>query len=1067
MRLKGNLLLIVLFYSLSLCAQLVRPGITVHKNWSIPLSSEQNFLNSSEYNDFKALCGYEINPTSGKKTGVLSFFDMSSEDTVSYMPYNSNNENVFYSVVVSDAIAVTGMSGPFVCAGYEETAPGNKDILIHSVYLNSSVFYSNDLVINKSYDQEARAIYQEYSNSYEYWVGGYNDTTGGNKDFWFGRIYNSGSPSLAWDTTFGGPGEDVITSITNISGNSILTGYTTSAPAIGKDIYSASFYWESLISQNTYQLPGDQVLNSSYNIYGSCIAVGYSDTSAASNNKDMLIVSFDYNGSVIWTKTIGTLFNDEAFTVREAYVGGNQNYIVSGYTTTADGDKQNYVVLLDYWGNVICERIFGDPSKDDCVNTMFSLPDNCQFYLFGQEGSEQSFNEIISFNYNFDIYDVTCHGGNDGGVYFNYPWAMSYINSSDMYDTLGNHYSSGGYGDYFYDLPAGKYYVYFSYNGGGMGKSGCYMMDSVIVGEPPLFVATTVPVNLNCYGNLGSITVTPTGGTGPYIYAWNDQNNQTTATAIDLPAGPYNVTVTDYNGCTIFASQLITQSPSPSVSVISSTNILCFGVNNGSATASVSGGVQPFTYLWNDPSSQTTPIATNLAGGSYIVSVTDVNGCSASATVTITQPATALVASATGINITCHGGNNGSATVIVSGGTPGYTYLWNDPGNQTGATANNLLAGTYAVTATDLYGCPTSTNVTITEPTLATAVSISSSSNVTCRGASDGLAIASASGGTSPYTYLWNDPLSQSGAVATNLSAGIYVVNVTDLKGCTAYSIVTITQPLIDLDISITSSSNVRCHGGNNGSATASVMGGTPGYTFIWNDPGTQSGTTASSLTAGTYLVYVSDMNGCNVSTTVTISQPATVLSVTGNIIGSSCAGNDGEVHISTSGGTPVYTYLWDDFTTNSDNYALVPGTHYLTVTDANGCTFNGTYNVPYSSLPAILKGTVSYSGGNISTGEGKVTLFVESNWSGCGQFDTLTYQNLTSAGFEFTDLLPGKYFLKVDLTNPESYPNVLNTYYNDGFVWIDADTIHLACNDNRYIPIQMHEIAPPSTRKL
>lgn len=1045
-------------------AQMVRPGVSLHKNWSV--SAEQNILGSDEYysfsayNTYRALCGYNINPLSGKKTGFVSLFDMANEDTLSYIQNPGTNTNVFYSVAITDAIGGSGTGIlPVVCGGYEESLSGDKDIFLHYEDFPVTLPYksNNDLIIPRPFDQEVKCVKNEFSSTY--WACGYSESGMGNKDFWFGKIDASSSvTSLMWDTTYGGVSEDILNSISFSDGHVLFTGYTTSSPSDGTDIHSVILNEgdNTVIYDVTYQLPGDQVLNSASNCYANTIAVGYSDTTAGKTNKDILIVCFDsYNGNVIWTQTVGTPFNDEAFSVREAYYSGNQNYIVAGYTTSVTGDKQNYVVMFDYSGNIVSQRIFGDQNEDECINTLYSLPDGCQFYLFGQQDAEQSFNEIVALNYNMDVYNSTCNGYNDAQVSIYPANGYGWLYSTDLYDTLGN-WVSGSWDTY--NLSPGKYYMEITYGEGG-GKSGCYVTDSVYVSEPQVLIAVTSSANLDCSGNLGNITAIPSGGTAPYYYSWNDLNSQTTATAIDLNVGDYNVTVTDDNGCTTFASQLILQSPSPAISVTSSTNINCYGANNGSATASATGGTPPYAYVWNDPMAQSTAIASNLSSGSYIVNVTDINGCSASATVTITQPTTVLAASATNANISCYGGVNGSATVSASGGTPGYTYLWNDAGSQTGATAYNLLAGNYTVTVTDLNGCTASANAAITQPASATSVSISSSSNVTCKGGNDGVAIASAIGGTPGYTYVWNDPLSQSGAIATNLLAGIYVVNVTDLNGCTAYVMVTITQPSVSLALSITSFSDVSCFAGNDGSATASVIGGTPGYTFLWNDPGAQTGITADNLTVGTYLVYVSDANGCNTATTVTINQPATALSVNGDIVGASCTGNDGQVQISTSGGTPAYLYLWDDLTTNSNNFSLSPGTHYLTVTDANGCTFNGSYVIPYASSLATLRGTVTYSGGYISTGDGKATLFVESDGTGSGQFDTLTYQTLTSAGYDFTNLLPGRYFLKVDITNPALYPNVLNTYYNNGILWVDADTINLSCNDLRYAHVQMHEV--------
>ncbi|HTA26396.1 MAG TPA: T9SS type A sorting domain-containing protein, partial [Bacteroidia bacterium] len=213
--------------------------------------------------------------------------------------------------------------------------------------------------------------------------------------------------------------------------------------------------------------------------------------------------------------------------------------------------------------------------------------------------------------------------------------------------------------------------------------------------------------------------------------------------------------------------------------------------NDGSATVTAGGGTSPYTYKWgSNCGSQTTATATALSAGTYTVTVTDAAGCTKTATVTITQPATAVTAFFCGVTgVTCHGGNNGSAQGMASGGTSPYSYHWSN--GETKVTPTNFSAGTYTVTVTDHNGCTATAAVTITQPTAITVTT--TQTNVSVHNGTNGTATATAGGGTPGYTYHWS--CSQTNARATGLSAGTYTVTVTDSHGCTGTASVTITQP--------------------------------------------------------------------------------------------------------------------------------------------------------------------------------------------------------------------------------------------------------------------------------
>ena len=479
--------------------------------------------------------------------------------------------------------------------------------------------------------------------------------------------------------------------------------------------------------------------------------------------------------------------------------------------------------------------------------------------------------------------------------------------------------------------------------------NGCVFTDNVTITEPlfPLDLPLSLQLITNALcdgGTNGTAQVLATGGTSPYVYAWEDITNpgvvfSTSPTVAFLSAGNYVCTVTDFNGC-VFSDNITITQPSPLTSSISGTNVLCHGGASGSATVTAGGGTSPYTFLWSD--GQTTQTATNLSAGTYDCVITDANGCSfTSISVTITEPS-AISSSISGTNVSgCYGNTNGSATVTAVGGTSPYTYLWSD--GQTTATATGLSAGNYDCVITDANGCPfTSSSVTITEPSPIT--SSISSINVLCHGDASGSATVTAGGGTSTYTYLWSD--GQTTATATGLSSGTYDCVITDANGCSfTSSSVTITEPS-PLTSSI-SSVNVLCNGDATGSATVTAGGGTSPYTYLWSDG--QTTLTAISLTAGTYDCVITDANGCSfTSSSVTITEPSTI-TVLETITNVSCfGGSNGVAIVSASGGVSPYLYNW----LGMNSSALPAGIHSYIVTDANLCSYTNTVTVSEPSTP-------------------------------------------------------------------------------------------------------------------
>ncbi len=511
--------------------------------------------------------------------------------------------------------------------------------------------------------------------------------------------------------------------------------------------------------------------------------------------------------------------------------------------------------------------------------------------------------------------NTSCNGSTDGGATasatggtgsYTYSWS----NSATTASITG--------------VAAGTYSVTIT------DANGCTDSSSVMITEPNSIVASTaVDSNVSCNGSSdGGATASATGGTGTYTYAWS--NSATTASITGIAAGTYSVTVTDANGCTDSTSVIIIQPTSLIAATALDSNVSCNGASDGAATASATGGTTAYTYAWSN--SATTASITGVVAGTYSVTITDANGCTDSASVTIIAPTGVIAAAVLDSNVSCNSGSDGGATASANGGTAGYTYSWSN--SATTASITGVAAGTYSVTVTDANGCTDSTSVTIAEPTAVVAASVVDS-NTSCNGSTDGGATASATGGTGSYTYSWSN--SATTASITGVAAGTYSVTITDANGCTDSSSVTITAPASVVATTVVDS-NVSCNGSTDGGATASATGGTGSYTYAWSN----SATTASitGIAAGTYSVTVTDANGCTDSTSVIIIQPTSLIAATALDSNVSCNGaSDGAATASATGGTTAYTYAWSNSATTASISGVLAGTYSVTVTDANGCT--------------------------------------------------------------------------------------------------------------------------------
>ncbi len=461
---------------------------------------------------------------------------------------------------------------------------------------------------------------------------------------------------------------------------------------------------------------------------------------------------------------------------------------------------------------------------------------------------------------------------------------------------------------------------------------------------------------------------------------------QSSSYSVMATPGAYQTTCDTVHGDALLAE--FSNKPAPiTIFTENVTAPLCNG-GTGSATITPWGGVSSYTYSWT-PSGGTNATGTGLSAGTYTITVTDKANKSATASVTITQPALLKATIGTPTNILCNGGTS-TMTAKASGGISPYIYLWT-PSGETNATATGLKAGSYKITVTDSNGCTATASVVITQPTVVTAT-MGTPNNPLCNGGVGNVTVT-AGGGISPYVYLWS-PSGGTNATGTGLTAGLYMVTITDLNNCSVTASVAITQPSV-LTATMGPPTNILCNGGT-GSATVSAKGGTAPYVYSWSPSG---GTNAmgTGLTAGTYVVTITDINSCTATASTIIAEPAILMATMGAPNNILCNGGTGSATVSASGGTAPYVYSWTPSGgSNAMGTGLTPGTYTVTVHDNNDCSATASVMITQPTAMVIIKDSVNVDGAGDCNGEASVNVNGGTapyfyNWSpGGGTNDTI-----------------------------------------------------------------------------
>jgi len=566
--------------------------------------------------------------------------------------------------------------------------------------------------------------------------------------------------------------------------------------------------------------------------------------------------------------------------------------------------------------------------------------------------------------------DVSCNGGTNGSLQLNIsdglaPYNISWDDSAVTTENRSNLTT----GEYFYTIED---------------ANNCTISGSLIISEPdPISIIVDLQQNPSA-GNAtdGLINITVANGTPPYTYEWKNSNGDVIATTEDISGlgiDTYTLTVRDANyntitdvGCESSIEITLINPNVLSVNIAETQGITCFGGNNGTLEAQVTGGVEPYVYQWYrqengsyvDLNQNVNSIA-NLVAGNYRVLITDNNVDQVQFDYTMAQPEEIIVSSII-TDVSCNGSIDGAVTLTATGGTGNYSVTWLDDNTITTFNRTNLEAREYFYTITDENDCSKDGSIIINEPTQI-IITTENKQNPSTSTATDGSIDINVTGGTPPYNFEWKN--SNGDIIATSedisgLEVDIYTVTIRDANyntlidvGCESTAIITLADPTV-LSVTISEAQSISCFGNSDGILTSEVIGGTNPYNYQWfrEENGSYSdlnvnAVSIENLSSGNYRVIVTDNTNTTAQFDFTLTEPSGI-QMTSDIQNVSCfGGNDGNINIDVNGGTAPYDFSWKnsnglEISTSEDLVNVVAGNYTVTIADTNGCTVENTIEI-------------------------------------------------------------------------------------------------------------------------
>ncbi len=464
----------------------------------------------------------------------------------------------------------------------------------------------------------------------------------------------------------------------------------------------------------------------------------------------------------------------------------------------------------------------------------------------------------------------------------------------------------------------------------------CEVTEDIVVNNTSgtLAISANSVSNENCGNDDGSIDITVVGGTAPYTFAWS--NAATTEDISGLSAGTYDVTITDNAGCTINGSYTVGNNTGTLSENAIVSNEVC-GNNGGSINLTPTGGIAPLSYLWSNGA--TSQDVSSLVAGDYSVVITDAVGCElTSATYTVSNDAGSLSILSTSIVNEICGDASGSIDIEMLGGTTPYTYLWNTADVTEDITG--LSEGTYDCTITDDNGCSVSTGtINLFNEAGTLSASTNSITDEVC-GDGTGQIDINTVGGVGPFTYSWDS--GQTTEDLTGLSAGTYILTITDDNGCVFAYNENVGNASPGFMVNSTIVTDETC-GDGTGGINVTTTGGSAPISYSWNNGATTEDLT--NVNAGSYNLTITDNNGCELTTSGTVNGGG--IDISSVVVSDEICGDmSGSIDITFTGGVSPFTFAWDNGGTTEDQTGLAAGTYNLDITDDNGCTANGSYVV-------------------------------------------------------------------------------------------------------------------------
>ena len=779
-----------------------------------------------------------------------------------------------------------------------------------------------------------------------------------------------------WTTTPSMPASNTVYYIKSDSiGNAYIYGGTTPFRLI-KYNTAGTLQW-------TYNTPWGG--GSSPPWFGALI-VDRAGNSFITEGSDAALSKIDPSGNLVWsnTPTQGTLaleywamdFNCDQ---SQLYVGGTRDipFSFSFYATVfqmnmTDGSITNYL-------NVEAPGLHIGGANE--VRSMCSAPNGNLYYLSLDSVGSLSQSLVNRYGqmsgYSFPYYMPYSNGGTGQGqnnirataLYLyttdgatvhkrdiatgnillsaSIPAGSQYNNSGVAIDSCGNVYVGSQSSVVKYDAnlnlitsattPAAVYDVSIGANGDilacgnsfavALAMSSCSQVEAICVIP---FTATITPQNF-CTGTCqGSATANTFNGHSPYTYSWS--NGQTTQTVSGLCAGPYSVTVTDSLSATASATATVVQD---TVHVTISTQASC-GIGNGSATATITGGSAGATYSWSNGA--TTQTISGIDTGYYSVTATLIGGCSAIATGHVGLAT--LGVNITTLPTTC-GNGSGSASAIITGGGTGATYSWSN--GATTPSISNVDSGSYSVTVTVLGGCSATTSGVVH---YSGGLTLTLSSTPASCGLNNGTASVAVAGGNGNYTYTWNNH--NHSATISSLQTDTFTVTVSEGVNCSATGSVFVgnTSPFTLIATSTTST----C-GAGNVTATVQVTGGTAPFIYGWSNGASTA--TVNNLSAGPYIVTVTDSTTCSATASIMVRDTGE-FTLSDTSTSAVCGSATGTALVQATGGSTPYTYSWSNGATTAAVSNLSAGPYAVTVTDSSNCRVTAAVVVDSSSSPTV-----------------------------------------------------------------------------------------------------------------